>query len=243
MPIKINLIKPIFQSPYSYLQAAGSDGKDGSALGIHLRWNFFRQLGNEHLPKGNLSGPDGNYPSTSGFNKENDFVNVYRVPYNREFSVVLDFSNSPTQLTETSEEKIWHYNGFVPVSSEPHNTTNVTVLFKNISLYNSIRELVNPMTHPLDFLLHYNAIMEVQTTGKLLFKGVFELGVKTPEKEDSAEFGVEAVSLIHHNFDATSDVVANNAMLALFSASLILDVEAEELLFRSNYGLSRGNSW
>ena len=206
MSIKINLIKPIFQSPYSYLQAAGSDGKDGSALGIHLRWNFFRQLGNEHLPKGNLSGPDGNYPSTSGFNKENDFVNVYRVPYNREFSVVLDFSNSPTQLTETSEEKIWHYNGFVPVSSEPHNTTNVTVLFKNISLYNSIRELVNPMTHPLDFLLQYNEIMEVQTTGKLLFKGVFELGVKTPEKEDSAEFGVEAVSLIHHNFDATSDV-------------------------------------
>jgi hypothetical protein len=203
---KINLINPMFQSPYSYLQAAGSDGKDGSALGIHLRWNFFRQLGNEHFAKGNLSGPDGNYPSTSGFNKENDFVNVYRVPYNREFSVVLDFSNSPTQLTETSEEKIWHYNGFIPVPSETHNTTNVTVLFKNISLYNSIRELVNPMTHPLDFLLQYNEIMEVQTTGKLLFKGVFELGVKTPEKEDSAEFGVEAVSLIHHNFDATSDV-------------------------------------
>lgn len=203
MPIELK--NPIFQSPYTYVQAAGSDGSDGSAKGIHLRWSFFRKLGNEHLPKGELSGNSGPYPSTSGFNKDDDFVNIYRVSYNREFSVVLDFSNAPTSLTETTEEKIWHYNNFVPVPFEPTNTTNIRVHFRNIPLYNSIRTAVNPMTHPLDFIIAYNGIIEVSTPGKLMFKGVFELGIKDSDQEDSAEFGAEAVSLIHHNFDAATD--------------------------------------
>lgn len=206
MPVKINLINPIFQSPYSYLQAAGSDGNDGSASGIHLRWNFFRQLGNEHFAKGNLSGPSGPYPSTSGFNKTEDFVNIYRVPYNREFTVTLDLSVAPTLLTENANEKIWHYNGFVPVPGEPANTTNVRVQFKNITVYNAIRAVIDPMTNPSGFLQQYHEIVEVHTEGKLMFKGVFDLGVVTPERESTAEFAVEAVSLIHHNFDATTDV-------------------------------------
>lgn len=206
MPVKINLINPIFQSPYSYLQTAGSDGKDGSASGIHLRWNFFRQLGNEHFAKGNLSGPSGSYPSTSGFNKAEDFVKIYRVPYNREFTVTLDLTAAPSQLTENANEKKWHYNGFVPVPSEPTNTTNVLLQFKNITVYNAIRAVIDPMTNPSGFLQQYHEIIEVSTEGKLLFKGVFELGIVTPERESSAEFAVEVISLIHHNFDAAIDV-------------------------------------
>lgn len=205
MSVKINLINPIFQSPYSYLQAAGSDGKDGSASGIHLRWNFFRKLGNEHFAKGNLSGPSGPYPSTSGFNKAEDFVNIYRVPYNREFTVALDLSVAPSQLTESSDEKIWHYNGFVPVSYEPTNTTNVHLQFKNISVYNAIRAVIDPLVNPSGFLQQYHEIIEIHTEGKLMFKGVFELGIVSPEQESSAEFAVEAVSLIHHSFDAATD--------------------------------------
>lgn len=206
MPVKINLINPIFQSPYSYLQAAGSDGNDGSASGIHLRWNFFRQLGNEHFAKGNLSGPSGPYPSTLGFNKAEDFVNIYRVPYNREFTVTLDLSVAPSLLTENANEKIWHYNGFVPVPGEPANTTNVRVQFKNITIYNAVRAIIDPMVNPIGFLEFYTDVIEIHTEGKLMFKGVFELGVKDLEQENSAEFAVEAVSIIHHNFDAATDV-------------------------------------
>ncbi|MNJ90684.1 hypothetical protein D3C87_83210 [compost metagenome] len=201
----IDLKNPIFQSPYTYVQAAGSDRADGSSEGIHLRWSFFRKLGNEHLPKGDLSGASGPYPSTSGFNKDKDFVNIYRVAYNREFSVVLDLGTAPTSLTETSGEKIWHYNNFVPVPSEPTNITNVRVHFRNIPLYNSIRAAVNPMTSPLDFIVAYNGILEVSTPGKLMFKGVFQVDIKDPANEATAEFGAEAVSLIHHNFDAPTD--------------------------------------
>jgi hypothetical protein len=203
MPIQ--LINPLFQSPYTYLQSAGSTGSDGSAPGMHLRWSFFRQLGDEHLPKGNLSGASGPYPSISGFNKENDFVNIYRVPYNRRFTVTLDLSVAPSQLTENTSEKIWHYNGFVPVANEPLNVTDVNVHFKDAYLYDYIRSSIDPMTDPLSFMAQYNGIVEVSTPGKLLFKGVFLLGIKTPEQEKPAKFGAEAVSLIHHNFDAIAD--------------------------------------
>ncbi|PHR48047.1 MAG: hypothetical protein COA32_05840 [Fluviicola sp.] len=202
MSQKINLINPLFQSPYTYLQAAGSSGKDGSARGIHLRWDFLRQLGNEHLPKGNLSGSNGNYPSTQGFNKDNDFVRIYRVPYNKEFSVEVDFSNSPDSLTETGNDRIWHYDNFIPVSFDSNNTTDVFVRFMDIDEYDTIRSTVDPNSDPLDFLKAYTGIIEAGTSSKLKFKGVFELGVSDADNEPFGEFKVEAISLIHDNFDA-----------------------------------------
>src|SRR5690554_6403376 len=109
MSVKINYNNPLFQSPYTYIQAAGSDGKDGSAPGIHLRWDFLRALG-QHFPKGNLSGANGNYPSISGFNKSDDFVLVYRTTFNDNFNVTVDFVNSsPDSISEVyngrSEER------------------------------------------------------------------------------------------------------------------------------------------
>lgn len=195
-------INPLFQSPYIYLQAAGSDGSDGSAAGIHLRWSFFRKLGNEHLPKGDLSGSSGTYPSSSGFNRDNDFVNIYRVPYNRAFSVTLDLSVAPSQLTETADEKIWHYNGFIPVPNEPDNTTDLQVRFRDITVYNTIRATIDPMVQPLEFLGYYTEVIELSAVDKLLFKGVFELGVKNSANENTAQFNVETISLNHHSFDA-----------------------------------------
>jgi len=64
----------LIQSPYLYLQAAGSDGLESTA-GIHLRWFLLRNLGNTHLPKGNYAA------TTNNFNKPDDFVRVYRAPY------------------------------------------------------------------------------------------------------------------------------------------------------------------
>jgi hypothetical protein len=69
------------QNPYLYIQAAGSDGSDGSVRGIDLRWALLRSLAG-HLPKGNLAaGPGAAYPAAYGFNKTDDFVNVLRVTY------------------------------------------------------------------------------------------------------------------------------------------------------------------
>ena len=61
------------QSQYTYIQATGSTGSDGSTQGIHLRWDFRDELGEKHLPKGN---PLSSYPTSSHFHKPDDFVKV-----------------------------------------------------------------------------------------------------------------------------------------------------------------------
>ncbi len=73
------------QSPFLHLQAAGSLGVESTA-GIHLRWNFLRELGDKHLPKGN-------YLITKvNFNKPDDFVHLYRIPYARQAIVNLSLA-------------------------------------------------------------------------------------------------------------------------------------------------------
>ncbi|MGQ0826939.1 MAG: hypothetical protein ACT4ON_00955, partial [Bacteroidota bacterium] len=98
------------QSPYLYVQAAGSDGTDGSTSGVHLRWSLRRDLGEKHLPKGNLAAPAGPYPTTVGYNKENDFVKIYRVPYTIKYPAVIDFAQDiPARLTETGTTRVWEF--------------------------------------------------------------------------------------------------------------------------------------
>lgn len=203
MPIKINLVNPLFQSPYSYLQAAGSEGADGSAPGIHLRWDFLRQLGKEHLAKGNLSGSTGAYPSTSGFNKDNDYINIYRIAYNKEFTVTVEFSNIPDVILESGDDNSWHYTGFIPVDFDPSNQTDVHVRFKDADLYNTVRLTIDPSVDPLAFMQAYTGLIEIQTLDKLMFKARFDLGIVDPM--DESDFRVEAVSIIHDRFDAQND--------------------------------------
>ncbi len=206
MPIKIDLINPLFQSPYSYLQAAGSEGTDGSAPGIHLRWDFLRQLGSEHLAKGKLSGSAGPYPSTSGFNKNNDYINIYRVAYKKEFVVTLDFSSAPKSIKDSGDKKIWFYTGFTPVTFDPSNLTDVQVRFKDANEYDAIRLTIDPSVNPLAFIQSYSGVIEVETINKLMFKGFFELGIVDPSDEEFAYFDSDAVSMIHDSFDASSDL-------------------------------------
>ena len=190
---------PLFQSPYTYLQGSGSDNSDGSARGAHLRWHFLRRLGDTHLPKGFLSNPTGNYPTTIGFNKDNDFVNIYRAEYINMFEVEVNFQNAPSVLIEIGSTREWHYNGFVTVPSAPANTTNVIVLFTDIAQYDTIRNTVNPNTNSIVFIQRYRGIIEIKTNQKLMFSGLFTLNVQPGSTIQ--EFRVEAVSLLHDRFD------------------------------------------
>ena len=73
-PVIIPEPEHLLQSPYLHLQAAGSTGQDSTA-GIHLRWMLLRNLGDLHLPKGELA------ENAVNFNKPEDFVHLYRAPY------------------------------------------------------------------------------------------------------------------------------------------------------------------
>ncbi len=78
---KIQLLSRLrLPSPFLSLQAAGSLGNDYTPRGIYTRWELEDELGENHLPKGNLTSEQ-EYEATYGYNRENDFVRLYRTPY------------------------------------------------------------------------------------------------------------------------------------------------------------------
>lgn len=141
------------QTPNFYLQAAGSQGED-STKGIHLRWSLGGELGENHLPKGNLAANNINY------NKPNDFVKIYRAPYTKSI-FNLSFSTAP-QLVDDSQ-KLWVY--------KFNNDNRIFyVYFKNKEVYNVVRQNINPLLEPLKFIQSYGyEIIEVQCKTDLFF--------------------------------------------------------------------------
>jgi hypothetical protein len=187
------------QSPYLYIQAAGSDGSDGSAPGIHLRWDFLRSLGEKHLPKGNLAGgPAASYPALYGFNKPDDFVTVLRVPYNRRYPFTINFSTDRmATVVETGPQRQWNFNVVVDGTSSPQQG-EVVIRFTDVAQYDLIRATINPFSAPGEFLTRYTGIVEAAVTNQLCF--ALTVTINNPSRV-SKEVGVriEAVS-VDENF-------------------------------------------
>lgn len=156
------------QSPYFYVQSAGSTGADGSAQGIHLRWDFLRSLGDRHLPKGNLAGAGGLYPAFGGFNKSNDFVTVLRTPYDVTFPVIVDFRKLTPVVFESGATRSWRFN--VTLSSIPGSApVNVFVRFMDVAGYDAVRATINPVSNTVDFVAAYQGVMEAEVENSLCF--------------------------------------------------------------------------
>jgi len=157
------------QSKYLYLQSAGSDGSDGSASGIHLRWDLLGTLGEQHLPKGDLAA-SGTYYTTAKYNKADDYVKIYRTTYNRNYPLLVNLAAPPSAVDDAA--RTWHYNSVVANPNLPGTTRNVIVRFPNDSYYRKVRNVYNPASDPVNFLIRYNAmdgIIEVEVEGKLMF--------------------------------------------------------------------------
>ncbi|MDL2289971.1 hypothetical protein LJB95_01020 [Paludibacteraceae bacterium OttesenSCG-928-F17] len=102
-PIKVNVRwNTIIQSPYTTLLAAGSTGEDGSVEGIHLRWLFNKELGENHLPKGDWTNQSHN------FNKRNDFVRILRAECNSEKETICPKLESASKIDNYNA--LWIYN-------------------------------------------------------------------------------------------------------------------------------------
>lgn len=157
------------QSPYLYIQAAGADGSDNSAPGIHLRWDFLRTLGDSHLPKGTLANPGGPFGAAGGFNKANDFVTVLRVPYDTTYPATLDLrSQEPNTVLESGSTRSWRFN--TTVYSRPEGEVVTMILrFMDVAAYDTVRTTVNPATNALDFVQAYTGVMEVEVENQLAF--------------------------------------------------------------------------
>ncbi len=185
------------QTPNFYLQTAGSNGED-STKGIHLRWALGGKLGENHLPKGNAASTDFNY------NKPNDFVKIYRAPYERH-PFKLSFSTAP-QLVEDSQ-KLWVY--------KFNNSTRIFyVYFKNIQAYNIARQAVNPLQNPMLFIEKYgNELIEIQCKTDLFFAA--DLGLTNVG--DYSSLDLEALSVTELN--STSQYLTYRKQLFGFQAS------------------------
>ncbi|MDX6182588.1 VWA domain-containing protein [Flavobacterium sp. Fl-77] len=142
------------QSAHLQIAAVGSKGVD-STKGIHLRWMLAGQLGEKHLPKGDL------FTGTrSNFNKPDDFVKVYRAPYTK-VTYSLNFNQTPNLVDNSNA--LWIYKTTNPERS-------VYVYFKNKAKYLSVKATINPRANPSSFIEAYgNNLIEIENKNELFF--------------------------------------------------------------------------
>lgn len=158
------------QSPYLYLQSAGSDGVDETVKGFHLRWALKGILGDSHMPKGNLSGPYGSYPATYGFNKSDDFVKIYRTPFVNDYETKVDLSSQPSSYNVGGSVREWQYNNLAPQTVQNATTMNVIVSFPDTGAYDLLASSTPPASSTVQFLKNYPGEIQVRLEGKLAFR-------------------------------------------------------------------------
>lgn len=142
------------QSPYLYVQAAGSDATDGSVRGIHLRWMLKQYLGDSHLPKGNYSSGNAN------FNKSDDYIRVYRAPYQTITRSIRFGGDVPDIVDHVNYLWVYHLDG-----------NQFYIRFKNESKYDQVRQNYDAINQTFGFIQAYGSeLIEFETRTNLAFR-------------------------------------------------------------------------
>ena len=174
-----NELNKIEQSPYLYLQAAGSgDGSPASPQitgvpGIYLRWAFMKSLGENHLARGKAY--SGSSPDNS-FIKAADFIELYSVNLNStimeeaKLEINLFSMKGPFPKIETGDTREWHFKHFNTVIIGDNGLVNVkriiVLRFPEISKYDSVKSNNNFDTNlamdRLAFIDAYDEVLELE---------------------------------------------------------------------------------
>jgi len=162
------------QAPNFALQAVGSSGID-SPTSIQLRWMFSGNLGEKHIPKGTLTNRD---LTQYNYNKKNDFVKLYRVPYEAQIRTVskVDLQQSPAIVDYDKQCWIYEVSGTrVSANSTPAKvppkTRLIHVYFRNKPLYNQVSESYDPMSEPQAFIDAYGEnVIEMECKEELFLR-------------------------------------------------------------------------
>ncbi|MCW3085909.1 MAG: hypothetical protein JWP12_3275 [Bacteroidetes bacterium] len=183
----------LVQSPYIYMQAAGSDVSDHSSEGIHLRWRFNKSLGDNHFAKGPYANPSSPYYTTVGFSTPDDYVKIYKVPYSGPYQAKVKFQNAvlPTTEISTGTTREWHYNG-ITLTNSGVGTTNIIIRFSNLVQYDTIRATMSPLL-PEDFMKQYTGIILVAADTKTIFSIQFNV-LYNPGSTSSAYIRAESIA-------------------------------------------------
>lgn len=189
-PVVEVLATASLQSSSLQIIAAGSKGVD-STRGIHLRWLLAGELGTKHLPKGDL------FTGTNfNFNKQDDFVKVYRSPYVKikNESNTLSLSQAPDLVD--SGKALWIY--------KMNNGNRVFyVHFKNKKKYNYVSNLIRPSENPTLFIHAYgDNLIEIENQKELFF--AVELNFSSVNS--SSIFRLETLSVAKNTILASKKV-------------------------------------
>jgi hypothetical protein len=183
------------QSAFMTIQASGS-GINGFSDGIHLRWDLLRSLGENHLPKGNLAADESGYFTTAGFNKNDDFVQVFRIPYQYKFKSTVDFRvDKPTSIQESSGKREWWFTKILDSIVYKEVSTTIVVRFSDVLLYDQIRATVSPKDQPEVFIQQYDGLIEFEAKDKLSFAATIRVKQATPA---AGRTRVETISVRDH---------------------------------------------
>lgn len=186
--IDISSEKTNLQSTYLQVAAAGSRGID-STKGIHLRWMLAGKLGKNHLPKGELYKEES---SNLSFNKPDDFVKVYRAPYNK-ISQEISLSQNPNVVD--NKKALWIY--------KTANQKSVYINFIDTKKYKDIKFGIDPLTNPTAFMQAYgNSLIEIETKTDLFFAA--ELDFSSPSTSKNVK--LETLSVAENKITADKSV-------------------------------------
>ncbi len=204
------------QSPYIYLQAAGSDFSDRTVRGFHLRWDLLRSLGKAHLPKGNLAAPNGPWAATIGYNRADDFVRIFRTAMKSDYGVDVDFAHPPSALFESGAFREWLYEDLVPSAGR---TTDVSIRFADLPEYDAVRQTIDPHSAPRQFIAAYRGVVEARAIGKLAFSVAIPLVVSAPT--GPPHFRLEALTLPDPLDNTSRRIGCRRTFAAAVDASIV----------------------
>jgi hypothetical protein len=162
---------PFSNSSSLYLQAAGSNGSDGSAPGVHLRWALTGELAG-HLPRGNYGA------STSGYNRPGDSIIISRAPYTDPCVFTLDFQSALPAIDNPAFRWTYILNRITAAGTI---TNLVSLSFMDTAMYLELAAKQDPAAAPFSFLSAYKGITELSVAGKELFSFAYELRQNAPD--------------------------------------------------------------
>ncbi|RLJ80521.1 hypothetical protein [Pedobacter alluvionis] len=181
-----------------YLQAAGSDGANGIAQGIHLRWSLTGVLGDNHLPKGDYYNAQNS--QLSGFNRKDDYVKVFRTQYINAPTISIDFEFNRPVINFKDRQWIYTVNN----NFNGHKITNrVKLTFENANAYSELGRTIDPLLDYYRFLSSYNEIITLEIEGKTSYSVGFHFNNTSNEK---AVLKVKMLSQIVNEPDNTIEV-------------------------------------
>jgi hypothetical protein len=188
-----------------YLQAAGADGTDGVAEGIHLRWSFAGELGQNHLAKGDY---DNNISQPVNFNQANDYVTIYRTPYTSPVNNSINLQQVKPSINYSIKQ--WAY--VINQEVNGHSLSNrVTLTFTDAGLYDQIAAVNDPNTAFFNFLKAYTGVVKIQVENKTAYRFDFDYH---NESEAATILKIEAQCLADTESTVVETVFARQTVTA-----------------------------